>query len=291
MSSLTPNLGLYMPGANDDFEDFRSEFNGNMIILDGIGGGGHVIVDENGNDMPAESKLQFVGGVSATDDNVNGKTIVNITGGGGGGGGVSNFTETVLATASSFSDMTVDFSTAYDAFIFYANDVTHQKSENYLFTRSEITDAIDNNLVISMYPYGASGYCQYRITRSGLTRVGNSAGFFVYKIVGLNFGSTPHIYSTTEQVVGTWIDGKPLYEITADFGSEITVNSNTFTNTTIPTTDKKAIISVVGTNSSGTCWNFLSANCDNGSYVQVYHTRSSAITLQTMTIQYTKTTD
>ena len=97
-------------------------------------------------------------------------------------------------------------------------------------------------------------------------------------------------YSTSEQVIGTYL-GKPLYEITADFSTELTVPSNTFTNTEISTTDKKAIISVVGTNSTGTCWNFLSANCDNGSYVQIYHTRSSAITLKTLTIRYTKTTD
>lgn len=25
-------------------------------------------------------------------------------------------------------------------------------------------------------------------------------------------------YSTTEHIIGTWIDGKPLYEITVDFG-------------------------------------------------------------------------
>lgn len=98
-------------------------------------------------------------------------------------------------------------------------------------------------------------------------------------------------YSTTEQVIGTWIDGKPLYQITADFGTEITVNANTWANTTIPATDKKAIISAVGTSGTGTCWNFISANCDSGSYVQVYHTRSSAITLKYLTIQYTKTTD
>ena len=29
----------------------------------------------------------------------------------------------------------------------------------------------------------------------------------------------PVNYSTTEKVVGTWIDGKPLYEITVDFGA------------------------------------------------------------------------
>jgi hypothetical protein len=27
-----------------------------------------------------------------------------------------------------------------------------------------------------------------------------------------------HTYSTTEQVVGTWVDGKPIYEITIDCG-------------------------------------------------------------------------
>lgn len=28
-----------------------------------------------------------------------------------------------------------------------------------------------------------------------------------------------HTYSTTEQVIGTWIDGKPLYEITINMGA------------------------------------------------------------------------
>ncbi|MBR1904848.1 MAG: hypothetical protein IJ819_00095 [Clostridiales bacterium] len=130
--------------------------------------------------------------------------------------------------------------------------------------------------------WNGSGYITVRYTKT--TDVAGSGNW--------NTDGVPTVhYSTSEQVIGTWIDGKPLYQITADFGAEITVNSNTWTNTTIPTTDKKAIISAVGTNGSGTCWNFISANCDSGSYVQVYHTRSAAITLQTMTIQYTKTTD
>lgn len=32
-------------------------------------------------------------------------------------------------------------------------------------------------------------------------------------------GSSAHNYSTNEQVVGTWIDGKPLYEKTVDCGN------------------------------------------------------------------------
>lgn len=40
MASYTPNLNLYKPDSSDDFGDFRAEFNNNMDILDGGGGGG-----------------------------------------------------------------------------------------------------------------------------------------------------------------------------------------------------------------------------------------------------------
>lgn len=297
MATQTPNLHLYKPDATDPFGDFLAEFNDNMDKLDVAGGGGHTIVDPNGSDMPAEGKLQFTGNVTVTDDNANGKTVVNITGGGG-GGGVSNFTETVLATASSFSDMTVDFSTAYDAFIFYVNDVTTQKSENYFFTRSEITDAINNNLVISMYPYGASGYCQYRITRSGLTRVGNSAGFFIYKIVGLNFGSTPHIYSTTEQVIGTWTDGKPLYEKTL-YATGADISAHTLTDADLTNAETRWIESGwyartdgsnVALNSFETTSYYTRAEFRDDNTIYLYvsgYSTSGAVLI----VRYTKTTD
>ena len=297
MATQTPNLHLYKPDATDPFGDFLNEFNNNMDTLDGASGGGHTIIDPNGTEMPAEGKLQFTGNVTVTDDNVNGKTVVNITGGGGGGGGVSNFTETVLATASSFSDMTVDFSTAYDAFIFYVNDVTTQKSENYFFTRSEITDAINNNLTIYMYPYGSSGYCQYKITRSGLTRLGNSSGFFIYKIVGLNFGSTPHIYSTSEQVIGAWIDSKPLYEITLEYHGNI--NANTVTNlVNIASLNIDSLIVLSGSiYESGWGWEQVPTN----NFRLHYNTTSGYVEAVTgafaisgdcyVNVQYTKTTD
>lgn len=89
MAQYTPNFNLYQPDATDPFEDFRSEFNTNMGIIDnnlgGGGGGGHTIVNENGVDMPAESKLQFTGNVQVTDDNVNGKTLVDIPNSSGSG--------------------------------------------------------------------------------------------------------------------------------------------------------------------------------------------------------------
>lgn len=83
MATYTPNYNLYKPGSSDDYENFRSEFNNNMDIIDqnlggGGGSGGHTIVDESGVNLPNESKLQFTDGLQAVDDNVNGKTVVSL---------------------------------------------------------------------------------------------------------------------------------------------------------------------------------------------------------------------
>ena len=81
MSTRTTNFGLYMPGPTDNFKDFQAEHNNNMKIIDQnlVSGGGHTIVDPNGSDMPPEGRLQFTGGVTVTDDNVNGVTVVDVT--------------------------------------------------------------------------------------------------------------------------------------------------------------------------------------------------------------------
>ena len=124
MSSLTPNFNLIKPDANDLFELFRQWYNDNLDIIDanlgggasslaglsdvdlssptngqvlgynstsqkwenvngGCGSGGHTIIDPLGQNMPSRTGLQFIG-ASVTDDSVNDKTVVTITGGGGG---------------------------------------------------------------------------------------------------------------------------------------------------------------------------------------------------------------
>lgn len=99
MGTYTPNLNLYKPDPNDNFEDFLPEFNTNMDILDGGGGGGsggHTIIDPLGQDMPQRTGLQFIG-ATVTDDSANDKTVVTITGGGGGSVNYS-LTEQVIGT-------------------------------------------------------------------------------------------------------------------------------------------------------------------------------------------------
>ena len=61
-------------------------------------------------------------------------------------------------------------------------------------------------------------------------------------------GSSMHNYSTSEQIVGTWIDGKTLYEKTYDIthtfsngSNEIEVDSSDFSNNTLINFDYKFI--------------------------------------------------
>ena len=70
--------------------------------------------------------------------------------------------------------------------------------------------------------------CQYRTTDQG----------------GGGGGST-HTYSTTEQVVGTWIDGKPVYERVIVFQSQITLYQNNWYSTSILSSDFDIIIDCV----------------------------------------------
>ena len=52
----------------------------------------------------------------------------------------------------------------------------------------------------------------------------------------------PESYSTEEQVIGQWIDGKPLYRKVYKLPTNFVIRANAWTNTGIPSTDKEIII-------------------------------------------------
>ena len=103
-------------------------------------------------------------------------------------------------------------------------------------------------------------------------------------------GGSGHTYSTTEQVIGTWIDGKPIYEITYDLES-VTTLSSSYSHSGIVISTIKKIISI------------SSAIDANGQsiplIVGLYSDNELAVAfaggpnngLKSFTIQYTKTTD
>lgn len=83
MATNTTNYNLSKPEASDPFGDFRQSYNDNLDIIDanlggGGGSGGHTILDGDGNTLPQEDDLQFTGACSVTDDNVNGRTVVDV---------------------------------------------------------------------------------------------------------------------------------------------------------------------------------------------------------------------
>jgi len=105
-------------------------------------------------------------------------------------------------------------------------------------------------------------------------------------------GGSTHTYSTTEQVVGTWIDGKPVYERVYELPSTLSLASNTWTNvTSASNANMKAILKATGITTYGTLFDFFGAARDSGSYVRLLSTRPSGVDINVLILQYTKTTD
>lgn len=119
-----------------------------------------------------------------------------------------------------------------------------------------------------------------------------------------NTSGIPNVhYSTSEQVIGTWIDGKPVYEITVDTG---TLPNNTTKTTPHGIANLKAIVDFKGyarnTNSginipipyvykSGSTTRCLQAYADATNITFVSMENMSGYDESYVTLQYTKTTD
>jgi hypothetical protein len=117
----------------------------------------------------------------------------------------------------------------------------------------------------------------------------------IFSPYGLYGGSDaiefPHKYSTDEQIVGYWIDGRPIYEKTVILSSAKSLSPNA--NTTIMAWSGGTIypVSFTGyrTSSGPIAWEGVSATYQNGNLIGV-STRDTAISLESFTIQYYKPT-
>lgn len=144
------------------------------------------------------------------------------------------------------------------------------------------------------------------------TKLTDGIAYFIKDAGGGGGGSSSHNYSTTEQVIGTWIDGKPLYEKTmAYLGLDIR-NTNRTLSTGI--TDAETIVYMGGTykrtndGSDPVLWEPVPVGHTNASAFTVsandFDTSDGTIVLVVgamsnwfrvndcyITIRYTKTTD
>ena len=300
MATYTPNLNLYMPDSTDDFGDFRAEHNDNMVKLDnaiGGGGGGHTIVDPSGTDMPAESKLQFTGGVTVTDDNVNGKTVVDISGGGGNVYGAFIDTNRVIASGN-IPQGSSTYTATEDCALLFTILSDSNNSAKIEIDGVKVWEQYDQN--------GINSFANFLLVRSGqtvtFTQSYSSNGN--YKAYGLTQGTngifTPIIYSDNERVVGVWRDNKPLYQKTVSIGS-LPNNATKITAHGISDIDTICLIDGIAYDGSGKTLPLGYVNVDSYTYDVQVEVGKVNVEIKTkidfssytgyVTLRYTKTTD
>lgn len=97
------------------------------------------------------------------------------------------------------------------------------------------------------------------------------------------------VYSTDEQVIGKWIDGKPLYQKSWELSSEVSCASQSFTSLGIDASGMETIVGQALQNSMGTLWDCVAINTNaDTNHIGVLNTRNAVIMVKYVTLKYTK---
>ena len=169
------------------------------------------------------------------------------------------------------------------------NSLIIMKDDYYI----EAADGWSHSLNFSINGSTRRAVFNFNNGKLNVVKIENAA---LKKIYGIKFITQQHNYSTEEKIIGTWIDGKPIYEITIDLG-EWTVNSSLNYDATHLNIDEVIFIDafwhqINQPNYRGTIstTSGIDNRClyFNGTYIKG---ASSYFTHRYITIQYTKTTD
>ena len=102
------------------------------------------------------------------------------------------------------------------------------------------------------------------------------------------------VYSTTETVCGTWIDGKPIYRKVINSGSLSLSTTATTVNTNTPNIDKVIDINFIYCFTDNTWfknWYLIQLACRQNGNVIISTSQSATFPETYITLEYTKTTD
>ena len=94
-------------------------------------------------------------------------------------------------------------------------------------------------------------------------------------------------YSLTEQVVGQWIDGRPVCELTVDLGTTITLPQQDWYTTSISNSDKPIMLSATSISPTGMCFP-LGCTRDSGTTLKVFNVRNTTVSCSMLIIKYVK---
>lgn len=93
----------------------------------------------------------------------------------------------------------------------------------------------------------------------------------------------PHVYSTTEQVVGYWLDGRPIYKKVIELGADVSVNANAWKNSALTVEEDIIVVDGKAMYYSSqydmfTVWNFIAVqtNTSNKKAIDLYNARDAA---------------
>ncbi len=254
MATLTPNYNLSKPEATDPFGDFRDSYNDNLDIIDanlgGGGGGGDVMdVEVNGvsvldpDDKIAkitsyeEVTLAEYEAIPAGDRETNGiayfiKDLNNEN--------VQGYPPLIYSDEEREVGVWRDGKPLYQRTFDLGSDINISNSswQTSVFSISDLEKIIVIHGVNSSgtaYPLNAyhtgdnvnllacrdGNPANVRWITAQYIKTTDTAGSGIWN----GQGGIAHHYSTNETVVGTWIDGKTLYEKTWDFGQDVTVGA------------------------------------------------------------------
>lgn len=162
-------------------------------------------------------------------------------------------------------------------------------------------DVEDMNISTSInYPI-----CSFDISFSGLGKVhgvrwyhyknpqkspSNNICFFgmlMYKAG--NGGGYSVDYSTTEREIGSWIDGRTVYDITYTIGTPISCSSQVWTDTGISKGAIKSLLSAQIISEDGTVYNCTNVNLTtNTDHIGIYNGSLETISVKYIVVQYFK---
>lgn len=230
MATYTSNYNLYMPDPTDPLEDFRTEHNNNMEIIDqnmgGGGGGSSTLAGLTDVSLSAPTNGQVLSYNSVLQKWEN-------TNGGGGGGDTYNVYGAFIDTNN-----VIKASTTAPA----GTVISYTATEDCAFIGGYYANATDGYIrlngvnVSTVYiPTNSLSYLgETVLVRAGQTvTMKSNTNDGSYAVYGLIQGTNQvgEHYSTSEQVIGTWSDGKPLYRQTITFNTGV-VPSNIGVNIT-----------------------------------------------------------
>jgi len=177
-------------------------------------GGGHTIIDGEGTSLTQRSNLQFSGYLKAEDDSTNLTTVVS-----------DDYTEITWANYQALTDaqrannkyIILDYPS--NSYTEVSGVLTAGSTSITLYSSAITTSSV---LLLDYYTsvYGLSPLTSSVSNGSiTLTFAEQSSDVTVAVRIGLDEKAYAYEYSNSEQIIGTWIDGNPIYRLVVPYES------------------------------------------------------------------------